>query len=267
MAAKNAFIYDCSTDTYLFTKGELTKKLYPASITKLFTAYLVLQHLELSREVTAGSILTTVPDDSSMIFLKKGDTLTVEQLLYGTLLCSGGDAARVLAAEAGRVIAGDPNLSDSKAMDAFMAEMNTQAESLGMVNSHFVTPDGYHDKNHYSCMADLLIIGKLCLQQEQLMKIVQTVSMESPLKNKKPIWNNTNSLLLPESPFYRPEAVGMKTGYTSKAGRCLLSAFLVDGNYVLVGAFGCPDPKFTYIPHFQDTCYLFDTYIEKSQGT
>ena len=261
LSAEKAFVYNCESRTYAFTKGDLNEKLYPASITKLFTAYVALQYLDPAQSITAGDILDTVPAYSSRIWLVKGNTLTAEQLVSGMLLCSGGDAARVLAAEAGRKIAGNTALPDAEAMAVFVDEMNRQATSLGMSNTHFVNPDGYHHDDHYSCMADLTLIGTLSLDIPLIRQICSTVSIPNPLDGTS-LWQNTTSLLDPQNTtFYRGSAVGLKTGYTSKAGRCLLSAFLVNGEYVLVGVFGCPDPNSTLIPHFQDACYLYDNYL------
>jgi D-alanyl-D-alanine carboxypeptidase (penicillin-binding protein 5/6) len=146
--AHHAFVYDNTNATNIYTLGSMDDRIYPASITKLLTSLVALQHLSPDTKVTVGSALYTVPADSSRAFLQMGDVLTVEQLIYGMLLPSGNDAARVLAAAAGKAIQNDPNLSDVDAIAAFVAEMNVQAAALGMTGSHFVTPDGWHTSDH-----------------------------------------------------------------------------------------------------------------------
>lgn len=106
--ATSAFIYDCRTDRLQSNVQDLNTKLYPASITKLFSMYVAMQYLDSGAEVTVGSILKTVPADSSTALLSIGNRLTVEALYYGMLLPSGNDAARVIAVAAGKVIDGPP---------------------------------------------------------------------------------------------------------------------------------------------------------------
>lgn len=265
LTASHAFLYDVNTDSYLFLKGSMEERIFPASITKLLTAYVALQHLDSQRQVTVGSAIYTVPPDSSLAFLSVGDILTVEDLLHGMLLPSGGDAARVIAVETGRVISGRNGISDHDAIAVFMEEVNRQATALGMTGTHFVTPDGFHDPNHYTTMGDLLLLAKLSLEHPLIRKIVSTTEYTVTLSNGPNTWRNTNMLLHKSSQhpeFYRETAIGLKTGFTGAAGRCLLSAFIVNGETILSGVFGCPDPNWGFIAQFENICYLYDTYIK-----
>lgn len=264
LTASHAFIYSSHSDSFLFLKGTMDERIYPASITKLFTAYVALQYLDAATQITVGNAIYTVPPDSSLAFLTVGDVLTVEDLIHGMLLPSGGDAARVIAAEAGKVICKNSNLPDVEAITAFMEEMNRQAAAVGMTGTHYVTPDGFHHPDHYTTIADLLLLAKLSLETPLIRKIAATTEYSVTLPSRNITWKNTNMLLHTESPhpeFYRETAIGLKTGYTDAAGRCLLSAFIVDGETILAGVFGCPDPDMTYIAQFENICYLYDTYI------
>lgn len=248
VTAKSAFAYDCSLNSYLYLKGDLEADIYPASITKLFTSYMVLQYLEPTDMITVGSIIETVPYDSSFAGLEKGDVISVSDLLHGMIMRSGGDAARVLAVAAGRVIAGDPKLSEKAAMTRFMDDMNEKAPSLGLVNSHFVTADGYHDKAHHTCLADIVTISIKFLNDPLLRKIASTPRYTGKTAAGRELeWFNTNFLVDPERNYYVPTAIGMKTGNTRAAGRCLVSAFLVDGNITIVGVFGCANKEDHFI--------------------
>ena len=100
----------------------MDERIYPASITKLFTAYVALQYLDAATQITVGNAIYTVPPDSSLAFLTVGDVLTVEDLIHGMLLPSGGDAARVIAAEAGKVICKNSNLPDVEAIQPVIRE-------------------------------------------------------------------------------------------------------------------------------------------------
>ena len=264
LTASHAFLYRCSDEDFLFLKGSMYDRIYPASITKLFTAYVALQHLEPEQEITVGNAIDTVPPDSSLAFLSVGDVLTVEDLIHGMLLPSGGDAARVIAAEVGRVIFRKGDISDPDAIAVFIEEMNRQAVAVGMTGTHYVTPDGFHDPDHYTTMTDLLLLAKISLDQPLIRRVASTTEYTVTLAGRSATWRNTNLLLHPSSPhpeFYRETAIGLKTGFTIPAGRCLLSAFIIDGETVLAGVFGCPDPNWGFIAQFENICCLYDTYL------
>lgn len=238
VTAKSAFAYSTALNAYTYLKGDPEADLYPASITKLFTAYVALLYLDPNQTVTVGSIITTVPSDASVAGLYQGDRCTVTELLYGLLLCSGSDAARVLAVEAGRIIANDPSLSESAAAERFVAEMNRQAEILGFVNTHFVNMDGYHHEDHHTCLADIVSISRLVLADPLLKAVVSSSRHSVTLSGREIEWYNTNYLVNTRSYYYIPTAIGLKTGNTSAAGRCLVAAFLNGEEITIIGVFG-----------------------------
>lgn len=257
--AQQYFVYDCKENTFLNASGEATTQVYPASITKLFTAYVAMQHLEATTQVTAGDALDFVVPGSSVAKIESGDVLTVEQLVEAMMLPSGNDAAYVLACEAGRHIKNDPQLSASAAKDAFVAEMNAQAAALGMTGTHFVNPDGIHDTNHYSTFGDLAILGKLALGNETIMKYAATAKDKVTLHGETLEWKNTNKLIDRTNSYYCPYALGLKTGQTPDAGSCLLSAFRMDDTELIIGVFGCPNEE----DRFDDTIQLFNEVVLK----
>ena len=256
ITAKNAFVYNCTRDHLAYIKDAGDAVMYPASITKLFSVYVALQYLEPSQQVTVGPIISTTPEDSSFANLAVGDKLTVEDLVAAMLLPSGGDAARVLAVAAGRAIAGDPNLTESAAVERFIAEMNRYALLEGMENTHFVNPDGYHHEDHYTSLQDLLTIGKLSMETELIGKIAGMTEYTATVAAGRTLtWKNTNFLLQESFPeYYCPDAIGLKTGYTSAAGGCLLAAFEKDGDIILIGIFGSADKP----SRFSDVMALFN---------
>lgn len=255
--APTAFVYDCRTGEYLYTTGNVHAQLYPASVTKLFTAYVALQHLEPTDTATVGSILKTLPSDSSTAYLDPKDRLSVKDLIYGMLLPSGGDAARVLAVAAGKQILGTTDQEETVYYDAFVDEMNRQAELLGMTDSHFENPDGYHADEHYISIADAVRLGELCLSSSVIMQGTTTKVYTAKVQNtgRDIQWVNTNKMIsktrYPE--FYCEQAVGLKTGFTAKAGNCLLSAFEVEDGHLIIGIFGSESRN----DSFYDTLRLF----------
>ena len=218
----------------------------------------MLQYLSPEDTVLVGDELDLVPWDSSVAGLQKGDRLTVEQLIEGMMLPSGNDAATVLATTAGRVIAEDYAMAPKAAINAFMKEMNRTAKSYGMGDSHFITPDGYHDPDHYTTMEDLAVLGRLILTTPSILKYTALPNDQIMLSEDRVLeWKNTNALINPESEFYCSAAVGLKTGQHTAAGRCLLSAFEIDGRILIIGVFGCTeDPG-----RFEDTLQLLQQTI------
>lgn len=242
MAAKHILVYDNTADTILYSKTQEGGKLYPASITKLFSCYVALQYLQPDELLTAGSELELVQEGSSMAYIYKKQQVTVEMAVEGMMLPSGNDAAMILAAAAGRRIAGDESLAPEAAVAEFVDEMNRQAESLGFEQSHFASPDGYHMGAHYTCVNDMARIAKLALENKTLRKYMglfeDSVIYASGQSNH---WENTNLFLDPEDGFYHPAAIGMKTGRTRQAGYCLMSAFRVGKRTLVIGMFGYDD--------------------------
>lgn len=259
LLAKQYFVYDCTNDCFLICSGTPSERIYPASITKLFTAYVAMQYVTPETKITAGDALDLVAWGSSVAKIEKGDVLTAEQLVEAMLLPSGNDAAYILACEAGRIIKGNGHLSASAAVQAFMAQMNTQAKALGMTDTNFVNPDGIHDSNHYTTIGDLIVLGKLAMGNDTVMKYATTPNAQVTLHGETVEWKNTNALVNPATPYYCPYAVGLKTGQTPSAGSCLLSAFRKDGQELIIGVFGCPEEE----DRFDDTLQLFNQIVLK----
>jgi len=259
LLAQQYFVYDCRENAFLVTSGQANERIYPASITKLFTAYVAMQYLQPEDNITAGEALDMVAWGSSVAKIKKGDVLTAQQLVEAMLLPSGNDAAYLLACQAGRAIKENPQLSATSAVQIFMLEMNSQAKALGMTGTHFVNPDGIHDNNHYTTFEDLAILGKLSMKDATVMQYATTPKDQVILHGETIEWKNTNALVDPASPYYCPYAVGLKTGQTPSAGSCLLSAFRMDGQELIIGVFGCPKEE----DRFDDTLQLFNQIVLK----
>ena len=240
VTATRYFAYDLRKDIFLAQQGDGDARLYPASITKLLSCYVILQYVKPDAEVVVGDALALVQPDSSVAELKEGDKLTMEQLIAAMLLPSGNDAAQVAAVAAGRAIAENEELSYTEAVEVFVEEMNRQAQALGMTNSHFVNPDGFHHDDHYTTMNDLVKLCKTVLTDQTILKYTSRVEETVELPDRTLEWENTNFLLDSESETYLPNTIGLKTGYTSKAGSCLVSAFFMEDRIWLIGVFGCP---------------------------
>ena len=240
ITAARYFVYDTREGAYLQIRGDVDAKLYPASITKLLSSLVVLKYMDPADTVVVGDALLLVQPDSSVAGLVEGDQLTVEQLISAMMLPSGNDAAQVAAVAAGRAIAGDKNLDYQEAVKVFVKQMNAMAQELGMSNSHFVTPDGWHDDDHYTTMNDLVILCQAALENETILKYTSKATDSVLMADRNLEWKNTNMLLHENAETYVPATIGLKTGYTSNAGGCLVSAFFQTDRIVLIGVFGCP---------------------------
>ena len=178
-----------------------------ASTTKIMSALLCLESGDLDTEFTVDSQAIQV--EGSSMGLVEGDTVTKRALCYGMLLPSGNDAA---GAAAVRVAGSIP---------AFVAQMNERAAALGLTQTHFVTPSGLHDDDHYSTACDMAVLAASALQNENFREICAQSSAQVCFGNppyQRWLKNSNKLLTLDES------VIGVKTGFTDEAGRCLVSA-------------------------------------------
>lgn len=253
--ARRAFVYDTAIGS-VFAKGDMEDRIYPASITKLYTAYVALQYVSPELVITAGDELDLVRPGSSVAYIRKGNALTAEMLVQGMLLPSGNDAAYVLAAAAGREILGDASVDARTAVETFVEAMNRHAAEDGLTGTHFVTPDGFHADEHYTTMQDLMQVAHLAMSNAVIMQYAAMASARVVYASGETNnWSNTNQLLNPDSRYYRPLAMGLKTGHTNEAGYCLLAMERRGERLILVGVFGC-----TYAEgRFSDTVELLES--------
>ncbi len=232
------FVYDVSNDTIVFTKGE-NKVVYPGSTTKLLTALYALTILPENAVVTPGNELSLVKEGSSIAYIKNHHKLTVSMLVEGMLVPSGNDAAYVLAAAAGRKIAGDESLDGIRAADIFMGGLNEYAKKIGLCGTYFTVPDGYAGNEHYTTTEDMAIIARLASKNELISEYTSKASSEVVyVSGHTNTWINTNKLLDPESEYYSRYAKGLKTGSIDDEYSLVFSFEFDDGREYIAGVFG-----------------------------
>ena len=253
ITAANAIVINADTNTVLYQKNG-TDKIAPASTAKMITALTVLDYCSPDDEMRVGAEIEMMQDDSSRAWLMQGDTLTVRQLLVALMLPSGNDAAYTLAVNAGKEIAGDMGLSNAQAIDVFMDKVNQKAKSLGAENSNFVVPDGYDADGQYTTAYDLAVIAKACLDNPYISEIVASDSSYERWPNGREVtYNNTNELLNPDSQYYLPEVIGLKTGTSSLGGACIVSAAVINGNTYICAVMGSTEDG-----RYQDSIDIYD---------
>lgn len=200
----------------IIKSGNADSHLPMASTTKTMTALVVLEHCKLDEVVSVPD--EAVGTEGSSMYLKYNEVISVEDLLYGLMLLSGNDAAVALAVHVGGSVEG------------FVEIMNAKAEEMGLKDTHFITPNGLHDNEHFTTALELAKIGAEALKNETFRKIVSTQYHTSSTGSVTRTMKNKNALL-----WDYEGAIGVKTGYTMAAGRCLLFAAERDG-MTLVGA-------------------------------
>lgn len=248
ISAPYAILIDAKTDEILYMNCAPDAKIYPASTTKVLTAIVALKNCEPEAVFQPGDELDLVAKDSSVAYIKTRHQLSLEMLIEGMMLPSGGDAAYVVAAGVGRRIAKNENLTGKEAVRVFMDEMNRYAkEELGLTGSHFTCPDGYHDDDHYTTPVDIMTVACAALSEPIIMKYAATQSDDVRYASgHKNTWTNSNSLIDPSSPYYYENATGLKTGTTDEAGCCLLSSAALGSKKVVAGVFGAKNNKIRY---------------------
>lgn len=213
--AEAAGLFDITNYETMYAKN-VHEKLFPASTTKILTAYVVLKHGNLEDTVTVTSENVALESDSSHCGLKAGDQISVKELLYGLMLKSANDAANALADYV------------SGSTESFAELMNEEAKLLGATNSHFVNAHGLHDDEHYTTVYDLYLIFQNALQNEAFREISGSTSYTASYLDSSgnPVvveWENTMQYFTRNK--IPPEGVTVmagKTGTTSKAQSCLV---------------------------------------------
>ena len=213
VSSEGAVLLDAATGQVLYGKNE-NQQFYPASITKVMTALLVLEHCNLNDVVTfSASATTNLESGAVALGIVEGDQLTVEQCLYGLLLKSANEIGNGLAEH----VAGS--------VSAFADMMNEKARSLGCKNTNFVNPHGLNNTEHKTTPYDMALIMRAALQNETFRKIDSTTSYKFPAtKNadERTITMGHKMLYTSDSRYYEG-IIGGKTGYTSKAGNTLVT--------------------------------------------
>lgn len=204
LMAPSAILMDMRTGKVLYAKGANVRRI-PASITKILTAMLVVEHGDLNRQVTVP--LAAVGTPGSSVYLQPHQRLTVRDLLYGMMLVSGNDAAVAL------------SIVTSGSERRFVKLMNETARRWGLKNTHFVNPDGLPASRHYTTAYDEAVIARHAMRLAQLRRIVRTRSFRFPgAKGPVQLYNEDKLL------WQYPGTIGVKTGYTVEGGETLVTA-------------------------------------------
>ena len=249
--ADGGILMEAQTGTVLFAKNE-DQPYYPASITKILTALIVLEHCSLDEEVTfSHDDVYNVEAGSSTAGIDEGDVLTVRDCLYALMLASANESANALAC----------HVSGSR--EAFAELMNQTAESLGCTGSHFANPSGLNDENHYTTAHDMALITRAAIQNPDFLEIDGARNYKLPPTKRNLEGGyvaNHHRMLVKNTSVYYPGAFAGKTGYTSIAGNTLVTcAEKNDMTLIAVVLNG-------HQTHYSDTKALFDFGFDRFQA-
>lgn len=217
ISAQSAVLMDCATGRILYSK-QPDKKSLIASTTKIMTALIVCEQCNVLDRMRIPK--EAVGIEGSSMYLREGEILTIQDLLYGLMLRSGNDAAVALALYCGGTVEGFAHL------------MNDKAHSLGLSNTHFENPNGLDAQNHYSTANDLAVLASYAMKNPIFAKIVSTKNV----KVGERTLTNHNKLL-----WQLDGADGVKTGYTRAAGRILVSSAVRDGRRLVAVTINAPN--------------------------
>ncbi len=253
---ETAILIDGISGNVLFEE-RANQRMYPASTTKIMTSLITLEAIERGEiskdtqiEITEEMLAGADPDGTN-IALKVGELISIENLLKGMLIPSGNDAASSIATYIG---------NGNKA--TFVDRMNAKAAELGCNDTHFANPDGLHDENHYTTAADMAKIAFNAMKIFEFRNIVDCAHIKIPPTNLSPerYYINTNGLLstMRYLDYSYSGANGIKTGYTSNAGNCLVSSVKRDGMEFIGVIFGGK----SVVDSHKDSIQMFDWAFE-----
>jgi len=218
---------------------------YPASITKVMTALLVLEYAEnLDDRIVFSDHALDIPDYASRIWMHEGESISVLEALYGILLSSGNEVARALAEYV------------SGSVPAFVTRMNQRAWELGAVNTRFINPCGLPGDGQFTTAYDIALIMQAAIQHPIFLEIIATPYFELPpteYYGNARLLRNTNRMIRPDEPEYNPYVIGGKTGFTNAAQHTLVSYVRQDGMGLIISALYAPRGA-----TFTDTSALMD---------
>lgn len=244
-SASSAVVMDAQTVTVLYEKNANEERAM-ASTTKIMTALLAVEskRLEEEVEITAEMLYT----EGSCLGLRAGDRLSFYDLVVGMMLTSGNDAANAVA------------FLISGGLDDFADLMNKRAEELNMKNTHFVTPSGLDEGDHHSSAYDMALLAAKAVEYPEFCQITSLKSAAITINGEKLTVYNHNKLL-----SYDEDVFGVKTGFTEKAGRCLVSAKNYQGNKIICVTLNAPDDWNDHQKLYEECEKKYNKYTVKSE--
>lgn len=248
IVANSAIVMDAKTGEILYAKNE-HDRCYPASITKVLTCLVALEHVNMNDTITfSNEAIWGIERDSNHIALDVGEQITAEQCFHAILLQSANEASWGMAEH----VAGS--------LEGFADMMNAKAAELGCLDSHFVNSHGLHDDNHYTTAYDMALIMRAAMQNPMFRTIDETIYYQIPPTNlceePRDLWHQLR-MILPTSPYYYEPTEGGKTGFTDEARNTIVTYAKKNDMELICVLMNCEGGANT----FTDSAALYDYYF------
>lgn len=250
----SAVVMDLDTGVFLYSK-QATEKQYPASITKIMTALLLIENCNLDDTITFSEIVYAIEEGSTHLGIQPGEEMTLRDAVYGIMLASANDISNGVA----EYIAGS--------VSAFADMMNAKAEELGCVNTHFSNPHGLYSDDHYTCAYDMALIARAAFENETFREIAGTAQYTIPTTNltdEERYLLNHHKMIQPDSDYYQEWCLGGKNGYTSQCLNTLVTYGSKDGKNLVSVVLRVNGAEKAYIESTQILEYGFANFYTKN---
>lgn len=251
-----AILIESTTGKVLYEKN-MNERKYPASITKVLTAIIALEKCDLDEVATASyNAVNSIKSGYTKADIQVGEKFSIEELLNVMMVQSANEAATIIA----------EHISGS--VSEFAKLMNEKAKEIGCRNSNFVNANGVHNENHYSTAYDMAIIARYCMQNKVFRRLASMMECSLPRteywkdeqveEHGERIFKNTNKLLIKDNRYYYPYAIGVKTGFTTPAKNCLISASNKNGFELISVVLHAETAEDGLSARYLDTINLFE---------
>lgn len=248
-----AVVMDMDTGTFLYSK-QATEKMYPASITKIMTTLLLLEHCDLDDTVTFSEIVYDLEEGSSHLGIQPGEEMTIRDAAYGIMLASANDLSNGIAEYIGGSISGFADL------------MNERAAEIGCVNTHFSNPHGLYSEDHYTCAYDMALIAAEAYENEMFRKIAGTKEYTIPETNlveEQRSFLNHHKMIQKDSEYYREWCKGGKNGFTSQCLNTLVTFYEKEGQNLVAVVLRVNGAGKAYSETIEILAYALDNFDNK----
>lgn len=251
IVANSAIVMDAKTGIILYGKNE-NARCYPASITKVLTCLVALEHVNMTDTITfSNDAIWGIERDSNHIALDVGEQITAEQCFYAILLQSANEASWGMAEHA------------AGSLEDFADMMNAKALELGCRDTHFVNANGLHDDNHYTTAYDMALIMRAAIQNPIFRTLDETIYYQIPPTNiceePRDLWHQLK-MILPNSPYYYAPTEGGKTGFTDQARNTIVTYAKKNDMELICVLMDCEGAANTYTDSAALYNYYFDNY-------
>ncbi len=249
--SQSAVVIEAETGQVLYNRG-MNDKQYPASITKVMTALVALEHGDLNDVITVSDHAVTSVQGTSHIALSSGEVLTLEEALYGMMLASANDCSVAIA----------ENVGGSE--EAFVKMMNEKAQELGAKNTNFVNPHGLHDVNHYTTAYDMALITREAMKHPDFVRIAgaRTYTMSATNKQGEERTHSNQNLMLHPGKYYYEYARFGKNGFTTPAQNTMVVEAKRGSMELICVVMRCADGYQKYVEAAQLLDFCYDNFYK-----